>query len=70
MSDEEIENKAEVLVTQHTETELVKLVVAIDNEVGDPNFTQFLLRHMVRNLTFDMSIEEIKDMLDEVLTEE
>lgn len=67
MSDEDIENKAEMLVTQHTEKELIQLVVAIDNEMGDPNFTRLLLTYFVHNLKYDMSIKEITELLDEVL---
>lgn len=70
MSNEDIENKAELLVTQHTEKELIKLVVAIDNEIGDLNFTQLLLGYLIDSLGMDLQRDEVESILTNILNDE
>jgi hypothetical protein len=66
----EPEIDADTIVTTMGEKEIVNLIMDIDSTIGDMNFTQYLLKNLIESLGWDMSKEDVRDVLMNLLNDE
>jgi hypothetical protein len=66
----EPEIDADMIVTTMGESEIAELVMNVDALIGDINFTQFLLKILIESLRLDVSKDEVKTILMNLLNDE
>lgn len=66
----EPEIDADMIVTTMGEKEIVNLIMDIDSTIGDMNFTQYLLKELIESLGWDMSKEDVRNVLMNLLNDE
>lgn len=59
-----------MIVTTMGESEIAELVMNVDALIGDINFTQFLLKILIESLRLDVSKDEVKTILMNLLNDE
>jgi hypothetical protein len=60
---------ADAILATMGEKKIVNLIVDIDSTIGDMNFTQHLLKELIKSLSGDMSKEDVKAFVMKLLNE-
>jgi len=60
---------ADAILATMSEKKIVNLIVDIDSTIGDMNFTQHLLKELIKSLIGDMSKEDVKTFVMKLLNE-
>jgi len=60
---------ADAILATMSEKKIVNLIVDIDSTIGDMNFTQHLLKELIKSLSGDMSKEDVKTFVMKLINE-
>jgi hypothetical protein len=60
---------ADAILATMSEKKIVNLIVDIDSTIGDMNFTQHLLKELIKYLSGDMSKEDVKTFVMKLINE-